>query len=85
MIKNFFFDLDGTLLQMDLEKFTKIYFKGIGNLVPKFSFEEFMNYMNAGIKAMYLNDGSVTNEEIFMSTFENLSGYNFNEYKDIYI
>ena len=84
MIKNFFFDLDGTLLQMDIDRFTKIYFNGIGNLVSKFSFEEFMSYMNAGIKAMYKNDGTKTNEEAFISTFEALSGYNFNEYKDIY-
>ena len=58
MIKNFFFDLDGTLLQMDIDRFTKIYFNGIGNLVSKFSFEEFMNYMNAGIKAMYKNEST---------------------------
>jgi FMN phosphatase YigB (HAD superfamily) len=62
-IKAVLFDLDGTLLPMDMDKFVKLYF---GALVEKFTpcgyeAEDFVNSAWKGINAMRNNDGKVIN------------------------
>jgi len=72
MIKNIFYDLDGTLLPMDMDEFTKTYF-GIlcKKLVPYgYDPEALISNIWTGTKAMVLNDGSKTNEDAFWDEFE---------------
>lgn len=61
------FDLDGTLLPMNLDTFIRVYFKLLWeDLSPLFSdFKSFMDMMQDGIDAMMQNDGQTTNAEAF--------------------
>lgn len=66
-----FFDLDGTLLPMDLDAFLGDYMKALPEFVARkgLDSESFVAGLNAGIKAMVKNAGNVTNEEAFWETF----------------
>lgn len=71
MINTILFDLDGTLLPMDLDEFIKIYF---GSLSKKFAalgydHDLILKGVVTGTKAMVKNDGSLTNENIFWKYF----------------
>ena len=70
------FDLDGTLLPMDMQEFTTGYFEDLadklGNRIP--DRRQFVKAIWAGTKAMMANDGSAGNEEVFWRTFDALSG-----------
>lgn len=71
MKKAILFDLDGTLLPMpSQEEFVKIYF---GELVKKRNYDpkRLIDTVWKGTKAMVLNDGSKTNEEVFWEVFTN--------------
>lgn len=72
-MKTILFDLDGTLLPMNLEKFMQLY---IGALTEKFSPYVspglFRQKLLAGTKSMVMNSGrQKTNEMIFMEVFMN--------------
>jgi FMN phosphatase YigB (HAD superfamily) len=76
MLKAVFFDLDGTLLPLNEDLFTKLYF---GMLCEKlepllYKPEELINVIWSGTKNMYLNDGSKTKEEVFWDTFVKFYG-----------
>lgn len=62
-----FFDLDGTLLPMELDEFMKTYFQSLGAYVAKYgvSPEAFMAGMKEGIKAMAAQAGDRSNAEVF--------------------
>ena len=71
MIKNIFYDLDGTLLPMDMNKFMEAYFY---HMVMKFAplgydKDELPKQVWAGTKVMVMNDGTRTNEEAFWDFF----------------
>ena len=70
------FDLDGTLLPMDLDRFTKMYFGAIAKWLIPYGFEP--DAVNDAIKrgsvAMVMNDGSRSNEATFWSYFEGQLG-----------
>lgn len=71
MIKNYLFDLDGTLLPLDEELFIKHYF---GLLAQKFielelNPETMIKKLWVGTKAMIDNDGKKTNEQVFWEKF----------------
>jgi FMN phosphatase YigB (HAD superfamily) len=71
MLKNYLFDLDGTLLPLDEEQFIKKYF---GLLAKKFAElkldpEVMIKRLWLGTKAMIENDGIKTNEEVFWDKF----------------
>lgn len=86
MIKNVLFDLDGSLLYMDSDKFMNIYFKTICKVGFKYGYEPvgFIKSIMKGTQAMVLNDGSKTNEEVFWETFEKLNpNYDKNIIKDL--
>ena len=72
MLKAVFFDLDGTLLPLNEEKFLELYFKLICKRMAPLGYvsEELVKVIWAGTKNMYLNDGSKTNEEVFWQEFE---------------
>lgn len=61
------FDLDGTLLPMDIEEFMGAYFKAIATFVASRGHDPvpFMAGLKAGTAAMGANDGSCTNAEAF--------------------
>ena len=63
MMQAIFFDMDGTLLPMDLEGFTKVYFKGLcGALCPLgIAPDKLVEVVWAGTKAMVKSDGSMSN------------------------
>ena len=76
LIKNILFDLDGTLLPMDQDKFAKGYF---GRLVKKlaplgYDPQKTVDGIWAGTAAMVKNDGTVTNEEAFWKKFSEIFG-----------
>lgn len=74
--KAIFFDLDGTLLPMDQEKFTNVYFKELSIVLAKYGIpaEELVRAVWAGTKAMVKNDGICTNEKRFWEVFLALTG-----------
>lgn len=82
MLKAVFFDLDGTLLPLNEEEFTKIYFGLLSKRMIPLGYEpeELISVIWAGTKAMYKNDGSKTNEEVFWDVFK--SHYGIEKMKD---
>ena len=76
MIKAVFFDLDGTLLYMNEELFLKIYFDEMKLWMENHGkdAEKFIDGTIAGTRAMFRNDGSITNEETFWNNFESVWG-----------
>ncbi len=81
-IKNIFFDLDGTLLPMDQDQFTKVYFSYLAKWMAPHGYEAktLIDAIWTGTKAMVTNDGSMTNEERFWVVFDQL--YNNESRKD---
>lgn len=65
------FDLDGTLLPMDQEVFTKAYFSSLTAKVAPYGYDpkSLMRNIWAGTEAMIRNDGHASNEEIFWEHF----------------
>lgn len=70
------FDLDGTLLPMDNDAFTKGYFKLLaGKLAPcGYEPKQLVDAVWAGTAAMVRNDGTRTNEEAFWTKFTGVFG-----------
>ena len=71
MIDTILFDLDGTLLPMDNDVFTKGYFKGLAaELMPcGYAAEPLVGAVWRGTAAMVKNDGTETNDKRFWDTF----------------
>lgn len=71
MIDTILFDLDGTLLPMDNEIFTKGYFKGLAAKLAPLGYEpkHLVNCVWSGTAAMVKNDGTRLNAERFWETF----------------
>ena len=70
MLDTFLFDLDGTLLPIDMDSFMKIYmeelglfFKGV--IAP----ETLKKALWSGVHDMVKNDGGMTNQEVFIRKF----------------
>lgn len=72
--KAILFDMDGTLVPMDLEAFINGYFKFLCKKLAHHNIpsELIVKGVWAGTKAMVLNDGNATNEEVFWKKFETL-------------
>lgn len=70
------FDLDGTLLPMDQDAFTKYYFKLlVGTIAPRgYEPNALLEAVISGVTAMVKNDGSCTNEEAFWKCFSGVFG-----------
>lgn len=66
------FDLDGTLLPMDMNKFIKAYFGGLARRLAPHGYEpqKLIDAIWQGTAAMVKNNGEVTNEERFWKGFE---------------
>ena len=75
-LKAVLFDLDGTLLPMDQNAFTKGYFKLLAKKLFPHGYEPdaLVKAIWHGTAAMVQNNGSCTNEEAFWNDFENFYG-----------
>lgn len=74
--KAILFDMDGTLLPMNTDLFTKSYFKLFYAKLAKYGLDakSFGSNMWLGVSAMVKNDGSETNEDAFWNKFSELVG-----------
>lgn len=74
-VRAILFDLDGTLLDNDMNLFLPRYFDllsaHVAHLLPR---EEFLSRLMRATRAMLGNDGSRTNEEAFAADFYPLAG-----------
>lgn len=66
------FDLDGTLLGMDIDEFMGTYFARIAKWAGENGLDShrFITALKSGTKAMALNDGKILNKEAFWDEFE---------------
>ena len=86
MLKAVLFDLDGTLLPMDLEVFIKTYMKYLaGYLAPHgFHPENLIRAVWDGTFAMIGNDGACTNEQVFWAKFTEVYGQDVSEHLPLF-
>ena len=70
------FDLDGTLLLMDNDAFTKGYFKLLAAKLAPYGYDakQLVDAIWAGTASMVKNDGSQSNEAAFWKTFVGIFG-----------
>jgi FMN phosphatase YigB (HAD superfamily) len=70
-MKAILFDLDGTLLPMDIDQFMKLYFHEMGNTFEGLLDRESLIHKVMNATGIMIHDTSErTNEEVFMTTFE---------------
>ena len=76
MRHTFFFDLDGTLLPLDMDTFTRVYFDGVNKsgVFDQIDTKQGREIFGSAVAAMMGNDGSRTNEEAFFGEIERRSG-----------
>lgn len=71
------FDLDGTLLPMDMDTFTGCYFKLLAKKAAPRGYDDpkaLIDGVWAGTAAMVVNDGSRSNEDAFWAKFADIFG-----------
>lgn len=77
------FDLDGTLLFMDMALFQKYYFGGISkafsDIIPP---EELGQILWSSVESTVLNTEFRTNEEVFMEDFSKRIGMDFTDFEE---
>lgn len=83
-ISTVLFDLDGTLLRMDLEKFFKLYFDALCEKFTSLGYEKdkFLKSILHSVGAMIKNETGRLNEEIFWQTFSEKMGEDMSGLKD---
>ena len=84
-IRAILFDLDGTLLDNDMDKFLPPYFQllsaSVAHLLPP---KEFMAHLMQATEVMMANDGRATNEDLFASAFYPLAGHSRQEIEPLF-
>ena len=75
-ITTILFDLDGTLLPMDNDEFTKGYFKLLVKKLAPYGYEpqKLIDGIWSGTAAMVKNNGTKSNEQAFWEKFEKIFG-----------
>lgn len=75
-MKTILFDLDGTLLPMDQDVFTKAYFKALTEKLVPYGYDPdaLIKGIWSGTASMVKNDGQKTNEDIFWNAFAAIFG-----------
>lgn len=75
-MKAVLFDLDGTLLPLDVEGFPRVYLGALATRMAKRGYDPkaFVDGIWQGTAAMMKNDGAATNEEVFWRTFAGILG-----------
>lgn len=87
MITTILFDLDGTLLPMDQDRFVKAYLGRMAQKLMPHGYDP--NLLTKGIwagtAAMVKNDGAVTNEEVFWPAFNAVMGKECRQYEELFL
>ena len=82
MINTILFDLDGTLLPMDINVFEKVYFGSLAkHFTDKHDLQSFIALIWGATKAMVANTEHRTNEEVFMEAMQLSVNEQLEEYK----
>lgn len=80
------FDLDGTLLDSNMDTFLPHYLRSlsarVSHILPP---QEFINRLLSATQAMIANDGRATNEEVFAQAFYPLAGHTRDELEPIFL
>lgn len=71
-MNTFLFDLDGTLLSLDMNKFEEIYFDAVKKSFPEK--EDIITDLLLSTKTMIMNKERITNKEVFMNDFSKRTG-----------
>ncbi len=77
MLEAILFDLDGTLLPLDNDTFTRVYFTELSKAALAWGYTDpdaLINGVWYGVKCMYKNDGKLTNEVVFWKSFSEAMG-----------
>ncbi len=76
MIKAIFFDLDGTLLPMDLNEFISLYLGLLAKYVEPYGYDKkkIVDVLVKGTELMTANDGKKTNYDVFWEYFYSIFG-----------
>ena len=83
--KAILFDLDGTLINVDLKRFVPEYLKLLASTVSHLVRQsKFISKLLIASEAVNKNDGSQTNEDVFENTFFPLIGYTREEINPIF-
>ena len=84
-IKYIFFDLDGTLLPMDQDKFVQTYMGGLVTAMAPCGFapKAIADGMGLGVASMVKNDGSRSNEQVFWDAFCSVVGPDGRNHMDV--
>jgi FMN phosphatase YigB (HAD superfamily) len=84
-IRYILFDLDGTLLPMDQDHFIRTYMGALSNYMEPHGFDSqhFIQTVWQGTGAMFKNDGSATNEEVFWQNLISTYGPEVRRYEAI--
>lgn len=85
MIKTILFDLDGTLLPMDIDHFMEIYFGEMSKMFESHMDKKtLIDTVMKATGAMVKDTGERTNQAVFMETFEQLSGCDIEQFQEIW-
>lgn len=79
------FDLDGTLLPLEMETFIGAYFKTLCGRFPQFDPQDVVKAVWAGTGAMVKNDGSRTNREAFADVFSKSLGVDYYDHESEFL
>jgi FMN phosphatase YigB (HAD superfamily) len=81
--KAILFDMDGTLVPMDNDVFTKGYFKELAKKLSPLGLtpDALIAAVRTGTKAMVKNDGTQPNVEVFWDTFAKVTGKDVSEFR----
>lgn len=86
LFKAILFDLDGTLLDSNMDVFLPHYFKilsaRMAHILPP---DEFVSHLMRASNVMMANDGRATNEEVFAAAFYPLVGYSRQELEPVFM
>lgn len=80
------FDLDGTLLPMDQDKFVKVYFGALCQTMAPFGFEpkKLVDSIWACTKKVICSDNGKTNETVFWESFKDIYGSGAMKYQPVF-
>jgi FMN phosphatase YigB (HAD superfamily) len=88
MIRGILFDLDGTLLDINLQQFLGRYFAALHDATLSFATPEeasvIMDAVQSGTRAMMDAHPGSTNAEVFAREFKAISGIPFEDVRDVY-
>lgn len=85
-IRYIFFDLDGTLLPMDQDHFIRTYINALSSYMIPYGFDprQFTETIWKGTVAMFKNDGTQTNQDVFWKVLTAAYGTDARQYESIF-